>query len=180
MLSQGSDKNHSQQFVYGKIIKITGTVVDVQFPEGQVPKINSCLIIEIPENDKKKSHKARLEVALQLGDDIVRCIAIENIHGISRNLPVYDTGSPITVPVGNEVLGRMFNVLGQTIDGLPEITTNEKWSIHREAPDFTEQKIEYEILETGIKVIDLMCPYIKGSKIGLFGGAGVGKNSFSN
>ena len=175
MLSQSSEKNHSQQLVYGKIIKITGTVVDVQFPEGQVPKINSCLIIEIPENDKKESHKARLEVALQLGDDIVRCIAIENIHGISRKLPVYDTGNPISVPVGNEVLGRMFNVLGQAIDGLSEVKTNEKWSIHREAPDFTEQKIEYEILETGIKVIDLMCPYIKGSKIGLFGGAGVGK-----
>lgn len=175
MLDQNSDKNKSNQAVYGKIIKITGTVIDVQFPQGHTPKINSCLIIEIPDVGAKKTHAARLEVALQLGDDIVRCIAIENVHGISRSLPVYDTGSPITVPVGNQVLGRMFNVLGQTIDDLPPVTSKENWSIHRQSPDFTQQKIEHEILETGIKVIDLMCPYIKGSKIGLFGGAGVGK-----
>lgn len=175
MLDQNSDKNKSTQAIFGKIIKITGTVIDVQFPQGYTPKINSCLVIEIPNDGTKKIHKARLEVALQLGDDVVRCIAIENVHGISRNLPVYDTGSPITVPVGDQVLGRMFNVLGQTIDDLPPITSTENWSIHRQSPDFTEQKIEHEILETGIKVIDLMCPYIKGSKIGLFGGAGVGK-----
>lgn len=175
MLDQNSDKNKSKEAVFGKIIKITGTVIDVQFPQGHTPKINSCLIIEIPDDGIKKTHAARLEVALQLGDDIVRCIAIENVHGISRSLPVYDTGSPITVPVGNQVLGRMFNVLGQTIDDLPPIKSKENWSIHRQSPDFTEQKIEHEILETGIKVIDLMCPYIKGSKIGLFGGAGVGK-----
>jgi F-type H+-transporting ATPase subunit beta len=175
MLDQNSDKNKSNQAVFGKIIKITGTVIDVQFPQGHTPKINSCLVIEIPDVGTKKTHASRLEVALQLGDDIVRCIAIENVHGISRNLPVYDTGSPITVPVGQQVLGRMFNVLGQTIDDLPPIKSTENWSIHRQSPDFTEQKIEHEILETGIKVIDLMCPYIKGSKIGLFGGAGVGK-----
>ena len=175
MLDQNSDKNKSKEAVSGKIIKITGTVIDVQFPQGYTPKINSCLVIEIPEDGIKKTHAARLEVAVQLGDDIVRCIAIENVHGISRNLPVYDTGSPITVPVGDQVLGRMFNVLGQTIDDLPPIKSKESWSIHRQSPDFTEQKIEHEILETGIKVIDLMCPYIKGSKIGLFGGAGVGK-----
>ncbi len=175
MLDQNSDKNQPKQTVFGKIIKITGTVIDVQFPQGYTPKINSCLVIEIPEDGTKKTHIARLEVALQLGDDIVRCIAIENVHGISRNLPVYDTGSPITVPVGDQVLGRMFNVLGQTIDDLPPIKSKQNWSIYRQSPDFTEQKIEHEILETGIKVIDLMCPYVKGSKIGLFGGAGVGK-----
>ncbi|MBP9765398.1 F0F1 ATP synthase subunit beta [Candidatus Babeliales bacterium] len=173
MLYQASDKN-DHVHVAGKIVKITGTVIDVQFPQGKTPKINSELYIEIPDQQGKKTHKARLEVALQLGDDIVRCIAIENIHGISRSLAVHDTGAPISVPVGPQVLGRMFNVLGDAIDGLPEVD-GQRWSIHRESPSFIEQKIENEILETGIKVIDLMCPYIKGSKIGLFGGAGVGK-----
>lgn len=174
MLHQTSDKKYDMQSA-GKIVKITGTVIDIQFPQGKTPKINSELFIQIPAILGAKSHKARLEVALQLGDDIVRCIAIENIQGISRNLPVYDTGAPITVPVGPEVLGRMFNVLGDPIDGLDDLKKAQRWSIHREAPSFIEQKIENEILETGIKVIDLMCPYIKGSKIGLFGGAGVGK-----
>lgn len=174
MLYQVSDKKYNPEFA-GKIVKITGTVVDVQFPQGKTPKINSELFIQIPSQDGKPGHKARLEVALQLGDDMVRCIAIENIHGISRSLLVYDTGAPISVPVGPEVLGRMFNVLGDAIDGQEQLQNVQRWSIHREAPSFIEQKIENEILETGIKVIDLMCPYIKGSKIGLFGGAGVGK-----
>lgn len=174
MFNQASDKPNVAQSA-GKIVKITGTVIDVQFPEGRTPKINSELFIDIPAQSGQKQHKARLEVSLQLGDDIVRCVAIESINGISRNLPVYDTGAPTTVPVGPEVLGRMFNVLGDTIDGLGSIQTEKRWSIHRQAPAFTDQKIENEIQETGIKVIDLMCPYIKGSKIGLFGGAGVGK-----
>ncbi|MCX5923388.1 MAG: F0F1 ATP synthase subunit beta [Candidatus Dependentiae bacterium] len=174
MLHQASDKHCSKEFI-GKIVKITGTVIDVQFPQGKTPKINSELYIDIPAESGKKAHRARLEVSLQLGDDIVRCIAIENVQGISRSLPVYDTGAPISVPVGPQVLGRMFNVLGDTIDGLGPVKCEKRWSIHREAPAFIEQKIENEILETGIKVIDLMCPYIKGSKIGLFGGAGVGK-----
>lgn len=174
MLDVTSEKN-SLYLSSGKIVKITGTVIDVQFPQGKTPKINSELYIDIPAQSGQKPHKARLEVALQLGDDIVRCIAIENIQGISRNLAVYDTGAPITVPVGNEVLGRMFNVLGDTMDGLDPVKSAARWPIHRQAPSFIEQKIENEILETGIKVIDLMCPYIKGSKIGLFGGAGVGK-----
>ena len=174
MLDQTSDKAYDMQSA-GKIVKITGTVVDVQFPQGKTPKINSELVIQIPAQADSKAHKARLTVALQLGDDIVRCIAIENIHGISRNLAVHDTHAPIMVPVGPEVLGRMFNVLGDAIDGLDDIKGAKRWSIYRESPSFIEQKIENEILETGIKVIDLMCPYIKGSKIGLFGGAGVGK-----
>ncbi len=174
MLHQSHNKTYAQDSA-GKIVKITGTVIDVQFPQGKTPKINSELVIRIPALEGQKAHDARLEVALQLGDDIVRCIAIENVSGISRNLAVYDTKAPITVPVGPEVLGRMFNVLGDTIDGLDSLKDTQRWSIHREAPSFIEQKIENEIFETGIKVIDLMCPYIKGSKIGLFGGAGVGK-----
>ena len=159
----------------GKIVKISGTILDIQFPQNKAPNIYNALVVEIPATKTEEARIARLEVALQLGDNIVRAIAIESVFGISRNLPVYDTGSPITVPVGNNVLGRMFNVLGDPIDGLDQVETKEKWSIQREAPAFVEQKIENEIQETGIKVIDLLCPYMKGSKIGLFGGAGVGK-----
>ncbi|MBI2353309.1 F0F1 ATP synthase subunit beta [Candidatus Dependentiae bacterium] len=174
MLHHTSKKNHVTEFA-GKIVKISGTVIDVQFPQGKTPSINSELFVELPVNERGKKQRAHMEVALQLGDDIVRCIALENVHGISRNLLVYNTEAPIMVPVGKEVLGRMFNVLGETIDGLAPLVNAQHWSIHREAPIFVEQKIENEIQETGIKVIDLMCPYIKGSKIGLFGGAGVGK-----
>ena len=174
MLHHSSDKEYKAGSA-GKIIKISGTVIDVRFPKGKSPEINSELFIEIPASSGKDKRRASMEVALQLGDDTVRCIAIESVQGVSRDFPVYDTGSPTTVPVGQEVLGRMFNVLGKTIDGLGPIGKTSKWSIQREAPAFVEQKIENEIQETGIKVIDLMCPYIKGSKIGLFGGAGVGK-----
>lgn len=174
MLHHTSDKKYSTDSV-GKIVKISGTVIDVQFPQGKTPNINSELFVELNILGKTTKQRAHMEIVLQLGDDIVRCIALENVHGISRNLPVYDTGSPTLVPVGPEVLGRMFNVLGETIDGLEPLKNVQRWSIQREAPAFVEQKIENEIQETGIKVIDLMCPYIKGSKIGLFGGAGVGK-----
>jgi len=159
----------------GRIVKISGTILDIKFPQNKAPKIYNELVIEIPATESSESQIARLEVALQLGDDVIRAIAIENVYGISRNLPVYDTGSPICAPVGNEVLGRMFNVLGDPIDGLPALENVPKWSIHRDAPSFIQQKIENEIQETGIKVIDLLCPYMKGSKVGLFGGAGVGK-----
>ena len=120
-------------------------------------------------------HEAALEVAQQLGDGVVRCIAIESIEGISRKDHVIDTGSPIKVPVGDNVLGRLFNVLGQPIDDLGPVDAEDHWSIYRPAPELVRQKIEDEVQETGIKVIDLICPYLKGSKIGLFGGAGVGK-----
>ena len=126
MLHQSQNKTNALNFneqSAGKIVKITGTVIDVQFPQGKTPKINSELVIQIPAVAGQKAHHARLEVALQLGDDIVRCIAIENVSGISRNLAVYDTNAPITVPVGPEVLGRMFNVLGDPIDGLEDIKT---------------------------------------------------------
>lgn len=174
-MSQPSKDQSVSQNNYGRIIKISGTILDIQFAKNKAPQINNELVVEIPGTQDAPTRKARLEVAMQLGDDIVRAIAIESVHGVSRNLPVYDTGAPISVPVGKEVLGRMFNVLGNPIDGMPAPQTKEKWSIQRDAPAFIEQKIENEIQETGIKVIDLLCPYMKGSKIGLFGGAGVGK-----
>ena len=166
--------NKSLQQNTGTVLRVSGTIIDVQFPRDAAPNILNELIIELP-NGKGDTTPASIEVEQQLGDGIVRCIAIDNIFGISRGLPVKDTGSPIKVPVGNQVLGRIFNVLGQTIDDQPEIKPEHTWSIYREAPPLVEQKIANEIQETGIKVIDIMCPYIKGSKIGLFGGAGVGK-----
>lgn len=174
-MPDSSSINSRSHLTYGRIVKISGTVLDIKFPQNKAPKIFNELVIEIPATEITEKRLARLEVALQLGDDIVRAIAIENVYGISRSLPVYDTGAPISAPVGNEVLGRMFNVFGDPIDGLPPVQTAQKWSIHREAPSFVDQKIENEIQETGIKVIDLLCPYMKGSKVGLFGGAGVGK-----
>ncbi|MFC1843135.1 F0F1 ATP synthase subunit beta [Candidatus Dependentiae bacterium] len=156
----------------GHVLRISGTIVDVQFERESAPPILNELYIMLP-NDKE--HKAAVEVAQQLGDGVVRCIAIENIFGIRRGLEVIDTGAPIKVPVGYKVLGRIFNVLGESIDDKPEFKAEEKMSIYRTAPPFIEQKIEAEIQETGLKVIDVMVPFIKGSKIGLFGGAGVGK-----
>lgn len=166
--------NSSRESNIGMVMRVSGTIIDVQFPREAAPNILNELVIELP-NEKGGTIQASIEVAQQLGDGIVRCIAIDNIFGISRGLPVTDTGFPIKVPVGDQVLGRIFNVLGQTIDDQPEIKPEHTWSIYRDAPPLVEQKIANEIQETGIKVIDIMCPYIKGSKIGLFGGAGVGK-----
>ncbi|HBS48555.1 TPA: F0F1 ATP synthase subunit beta [Candidatus Dependentiae bacterium] len=159
----------------GFVLRISGAIVDVQFGEEKVPNIFNKLIVisNLIENGQPK--KLSLEVAQHLGDGVVRCIALEPFDGVARGLKVIDTEEPIKVPVGKEVLGRVFNVLGDTIDQGPKIAAKEKWSIHRQAPTLIEQKVTDEILETGIKVIDLLCPYIKGSKIGLFGGAGVGK-----
>jgi F-type H+/Na+-transporting ATPase subunit beta len=165
---QNTEKN-------GYVLAITGTIVDVQFPHESTPDILNELQILFPAHNSTPQKKASIEVAQQLGDGVVRCIAIENIYTITRGLQVIDTGAPIKVPVGDKVLGRVFNVLGDAIDGKPEVETKERWQIFRTAPLFTELKIKNEIQETGIKVIDIMCPYIKGSKIGLFGGAGVGK-----
>jgi F-type H+-transporting ATPase subunit beta len=128
-----------------------------------------------PANSSNQPVHASVEVAQQLGDGVVRCIAIENVFNITRGLDVVDTGAPISVPVGPEVLGRVFNVLGNPIDGKDAVVTEQKWSIFRDAPEFIDLQVKNEVQETGIKVIDLMCPYMKGSKIGLFGGAGVGK-----
>lgn len=168
-----SEGNSKKEPTTGYVLQVSGTIVDVQFPREATPGILNELIITI--NDQGKEYKAALEVAQQLGDGAVRCIAIENIQGIRRGLPVENTGAPISVPVGPEVLGRTFNVLGNPIDQKGPVNTTEKWSIYRSAPAFIEQKIARDIQETGIKVLDVMCPYIKGYKIGLFGGAGVGK-----
>ncbi len=159
----------------GTIIEVSGTVIDVEFPREHTPDIFNELQVLIPATATSPKSKASVEVAQQLGDGIVRCIALENIFGVYRGLKVLNTGGPLQVPVGYHVLGRIFDVLGRTIDAGPELTPGKKLPIHRDPPPFVEQKIENEVQETGIKVIDLMCPFLKGSKIGLFGGAGVGK-----
>jgi F-type H+-transporting ATPase subunit beta len=152
----------------GKISQIIGPVVDVAF-EGNVPKIYNAL--EVKFGDKI----IILEVQQQVGDDVVRTVSMDSTDGLSRGMEVYDTGAPISVPVGEKTLGRIFNVLGEAIDDGKEVETLKKLPIHREAPSFTDQSTKVEILETGIKVIDLICPIVKGGKVGLFGGAGVGK-----
>lgn len=154
----------------GYVLRVSGTIIDVQFERESAPNILNELRVVFPEGKP-----ASIEVAQQLGDGAVRCIAIDNIYTIRRGLEVVDTGAPISVPVGKQVLGRIFNVLGQTIDDKPQLQSEKRWNIYRSAPELVKQKIADEIQETGIKVIDIMCPYIKGSKIGLFGGAGVGK-----
>lgn len=155
----------------GFVLRMSGTIIDIKFDQHEVPPIYNKLEITALDGTK-----IAVEVAQQLGDGIVRCIALENVTLISRGLSVVDTGAPITVPVGPDVLGRIFNVLGATIDDKEDLPEhNERWSIYRASPPLIKQKIDTEIQETGIKVIDLICPYIKGSKIGLFGGAGVGK-----
>lgn len=163
-----------QSIATGTVLRISGTVIDVQFPTNATPEILYELQIPVTLANGA-TQVAILEVAQQLGDGIVRCITIEPIYELRRGLSVINTGTPIRVPVGSQVLGRIFNVLGQTIDEGPEIKNTEQWSIFRNPPAFIEQKIADQPLETGIKIIDLLCPYIKGYKIGLFGGAGVGK-----
>ena len=152
----------------GKVIQVIGAVLDIQFATGCMPALNNA--IEIPFG----GHTLVAEVAQHLGDDVVRCIAMSSTDGLVRGTDAIDTGNSISVPVGDQTLGRMFNVLGDPIDN-KDAPQTEKWSIHREAPNFSEQTTSAEILETGIKAIDLLCPYSKGGKIGLFGGAGVGK-----
>ena len=154
----------------GRVIQVIGPVVDIRFSESNLPSLYNA--IKIKNEDKE----VVVEVAQHVGDDVVRCIAMSSTDGLVRNCEAIDTGSPIVVPVGNKILGRMFNVLGQPIDGLGDVDKSIKYMpIHKPAPSFKEQQTNSEILETGIKVIDLLCPYIRGGKIGLFGGAGVGK-----
>ncbi|MBR2100887.1 MAG: F0F1 ATP synthase subunit beta, partial [Eubacterium sp.] len=153
---------------YGKIVQVMGPVVDVEF-EGKLPKIKDAL--EVQNGDEK----AVMEVAQHIGNNTVRCIMLAASDGLYKNMEVEATDSAIRVPVGEKTLGRLFNVFGQTIDGLGSLDGEEHWSIHRRPPAFEEQSSKVEILETGIKVIDLLTPYQKGGKIGLFGGAGVGK-----
>ena len=153
----------------GKVVQIIGAVVDIAFEKDHLPNLLNA--IEIDNNGEKLV----CEVAQHIGDDVVRCIAMSSTDGLVRGIDAVDTGSPITVPVGRGTLGRIFNILGEPVDNKPAPECEERWAIHREAPSYEEQAAANEILETGIKVIDLICPYLKGGKIGLFGGAGVGK-----
>ncbi len=153
----------------GSVSQVMGPVVDVRFEEGYLPAINNALTMEIGE------HTLTVEVSQHVGDHIVRCIAMSSTDGLKRGTPVTDTGSAISVPVGRKTLGRIFNVLGNAVDNQPAPEDAERWNIHRPAPEYDKLSTSTEILETGIKVIDLICPYSKGGKIGLFGGAGVGK-----
>ena len=154
----------------GKITQIISAVLDIKFQEGNLPEINEAINVPL-----KDGGKLVVEVAQHLGDDTVRCIALGPTDGLVRGMDAIATGAPISVPVGENTLGRLFNVLGDPIDEIEAPKTDEKWPIHRPAPSFEEQATSQEMLETGIKVVDLICPYQKGGKIGLFGGAGVGK-----
>ena len=153
----------------GTVIQVQGPVLDIRFADDQLPQLLSA--IEIPNGDAT----IVAEVAQHIGDNVVRCIAMSSTDGLQRGAEAVDTGAPISVPVGEECLGRVFNLLGQPIDNKEPVKGSDQWPIHRPAPSYEEQQPATEILETGIKVIDLICPYAKGGKIGLFGGAGVGK-----
>ena len=153
----------------GKITQVMGPVVDVRFPEGHLPELLNALHIQNGEET------LTVEVAQHIGDNVVRCIAMSSTDGLTRGTEAIDTGAGIKVPVGKETLGRIFNVLGEPVDEKPAPKAEDYWPIHRPAPTFEDQESSTEILETGIKVVDLICPYAKGGKIGLFGGAGVGK-----
>ncbi len=155
----------------GKVIQITGPVVDVKFDQDSLPEIHNAVLVKNENTGKTLT----LEVAQHLGDDTVRCIAMASTDGLTRGLEAVNTGAPITVSVGKETLGRMFNVLGEPIDNLPPVETKTKLPIHRDAPPFVDQETTDQVMETGIKVIDLLAPYARGGKTGLFGGAGVGK-----
>ena len=154
----------------GKITQIIGAVLDIRFDEGNLPQINEAINIPLKGGDE-----LTVEVAQHLGDDTVRCIAMGPTDGLIRGMDAVATGAPISVPVGENTLGRIFNVLGKPIDNKPAPEGVSYEPIHRPAPEFAEQSTQTELLETGIKVVDLLCPYQKGGKIGLFGGAGVGK-----
>ena len=154
----------------GKITQIIGAVLDIRFDEGKLPQINEAIVI--PTRD---GSELTVEVSQHLGDDTVRCIAMGPTDGLVRGMEANATGAPISVPVGENTLGRIFNVLGKPIDNKPAPEGVSYEPIHKPAPEFAEQSTETELLETGIKVVDLLCPYQKGGKIGLFGGAGVGK-----
>ena len=153
----------------GKVVQIIGAVVDVRFDKDSLPRLLNAIEID------NHGVKLTIEVAQHVGDDVVRCIAMSSTDGLVRGMDAIDTGHPITVPVGRQTLGRIFNLLGEPVDEKPAPDTTERWAIHRDAPSYEEQTGSNEVLETGIKVIDLICPYLKGGKIGLFGGAGVGK-----
>ena len=158
----------------GKVIQITGPVIDVEFKDGELPPIYTALKLTNPQISDEKWNLV-VEVAQQLGGNRVRCIAMDSTEGIKRGEDALNTGEGITIPVGKEALGRLMNVVGEPIDEAGPIRTKERWPIHRPAPEFVEQSTKLELFETGIKVVDLLAPFLKGGKIGLFGGAGVGK-----
>src|SRR5918998_3677413 len=162
----------------GKIVEIKGVVVDAVFP-GDLPEIHHAIRVTVPEQDGRPAVDLIAEVQQHLGNDRVRAVAMDSTDGLARGAEVVDTGAPISVPVGERTLGRIFSVLGAPIDGKGsedgDGAAGERWPIHREAPTFEELVPRIEVLETGIKVIDLLAPYVKGGKVGLFGGAGVGK-----
>jgi F-type H+-transporting ATPase subunit beta len=153
----------------GIVTQVIGPVLDLKFSDGHLPDLLNAIEINY------KDRKIVLEVAQHIGDNVVRCIAMSSTDGLPRGIEAVDTGAPISVPVGKETLGRIFNLLGDAVDNMPNPTVEERWPIHRPAPAYVEQETTTEIFETGIKVVDLICPYAKGGKIGLFGGAGVGK-----
>src|SRR5438067_9983377 len=179
-----SEQQESDGRNVGRIEEITGVVLDVVFPD-ELPEINSALTIERPEANREiegegisagsEEDLLVCEVQQHLGDDRVRAVAMDSTDGLARGMEVVDTGGPITVPVGDETLGRIFNLLGEPIDLGDPVETEERWPIHREAPSTEDLLPTTEMFETGIKVIDLLAPYAKGGKVGLFGGAGVGK-----
>ena len=158
----------------GKIVQVMGPVVDVEFPPGEIPEIMAALVTSNAGIDDREDNLI-IEVALHLGENTVRCIAMDTTDGLRRGQDVRNTGKPISIPVGPETLGRIMNVVGEPVDEKGPITTKMTYPIHRPAPDFVDQSTAVEILETGIKVVDLIAPYPKGGKVGLFGGAGVGK-----
>jgi F-type H+-transporting ATPase subunit beta len=158
----------------GRIVEIKGVVIDAVFPHG-LPEIYSALRIDVPERDGQEARSLIAEVQQHLGDDRVRAVAMDSTDGLARGLEVEDTGQPISVPVGKETLGRIWNVIGEPVDEQPAPKDVERWSIHRDPPAFPELSPKIEVFETGIKVIDLLAPFIRGGKVGLFGGAGLGK-----
>ena len=153
----------------GTVVQVIGPVLDIRFGDNRLPDLLTA--IEIDNNGRR----VVAEVVQHIGDNVVRCIAMSSTDGLRRGVEAVDTGAPISVPVGNQCLGRVFNLLGEPVDNLPAPEVEERWPIHRPAPAYDEQEGTTEILETGIKVVDLIAPYAKGGKIGLFGGAGVGK-----
>ncbi len=155
----------------GKVVQVIGPTVDVAFEPKQLPKIYNAILIE----DRERGIRLTVEAALHVGDNVVRCIAMDSTDGLVRGMPAVDTGAPISVPVGEECLGRLFNLVGDTIDGKGPVNAAKRMPIHRSSPPFDEQETEKQLFETGIKVVDLLAPYQRGGKVGLFGGAGVGK-----
>src|SRR5437764_2988344 len=169
------DSNHQS----GRIVEIKGVVIDAVFPSG-LPEIYNALRIDVPERDGQAPRALIAEVQQHLGDDRVRAVAMDSTDGLARGLDVVDTEQPITVPVGDATLGRLWNVIGEPVDhGDPAPEGTARWPIHRDPPAFSDLSSKVEIFETGLKVVDLIAPYVKGGKVGLFGGAGLGKTLLS-